>query len=125
MHQTGESGVWNPDTQVNVQKLSRLRGSDLQSFLLFFARLVADTLSMFNGRQNVDHIGHMPQAYGLALDWLGNGERTASRLASLIAHFEVSTGLASVPEMADALSGWRDATARIAARRYDDFNPQA
>ena len=31
---------------------------------------------------------------------------------------------ALLPEMADALSGWRDATARIAARRYADFNPQ-
>jgi hypothetical protein len=73
----------------------------------------------------MDHIGHMPQAYGLALEWLNSGARTASRLAWLIAHFEVSTGLAAVPEMARHLPGWRDAAHRIAARRYDDFNPQA
>ena len=73
----------------------------------------------------MDHIGHMPQAYGLALDWLGNGERTASRLASLIAHFEVSTGLASVPEMAPHLNDWRAAVHRIAARRYFDFDAAA
>ena len=72
----------------------------------------------------MDHIGHMPNAYLCALDTLGNGERTQSRLNGLIDHFERATGLQSTPELQPALQGWRDATARIAARRYFDFNAQ-
>ncbi len=73
----------------------------------------------------MDHIGHMPNAYLCALDILGNGERTASRLSGLIDHFERVTGLQSVPEMAQCLQGWREAAQRIAARRYFDFDANA
>ena len=48
----------------------------------------------------MDHIGHMPNAYLCALDQLGNGDRTASRLAGLIDHYERATGLQSSPELA-------------------------
>ncbi len=73
----------------------------------------------------MDHIGHMPNAYLCALDTLGNGERTASRLSGLIDHFERVTGLQSSPELAPMLPGWRDAVHRIAARRYFDFDANA
>lgn len=73
----------------------------------------------------MDHIGHMPNAYLCALDQLGNGDRTASRLASLIDHYERATGLQSSPELAPMLPGWRDAVHRIAGRRYFDFNKDA
>lgn len=72
----------------------------------------------------MDHIGHIPNAYGCAIEILNNGERTASRLASLIAHYEIATGLQSTPEFAPHLKGWREATHRIAARRYWDFDAE-
>ena len=74
----------------------------------------------------MDHIGHMPNAYLCALDQLGsNGDRTASRLAGLIDHYERATGLQSSPELVPILPGWRDAVHRIAGRRYFDFNKDA
>lgn len=72
-----------------------------------------------------DHIGHMPNAYACALDHLGNGDRTASRLRGLVDHYERATGLQSSPELAQSLQGWRAAVERIAGRRYRDFNPEA
>lgn len=72
----------------------------------------------------MDHIGHMPNAYLCALDQLGNGNRTASRLAGLIDHYERATGLQSAPELANTLPSWRESTHRIAKRRYFDFNPE-
>lgn len=69
----------------------------------------------------MDHIGHMPNAYLCALDWLGNGDRCAARLSGLIDHFERATGLQDTPEMLPHLSDWRAATHRIASRRYYDF----
>ena len=69
----------------------------------------------------MDHIGHMPIAYSCALDTLGNGDRTSARLTGLIDHFERATGLQATPEMFPHLQNWRDATHRIAARRYYDF----
>jgi hypothetical protein len=73
----------------------------------------------------MDHAIHLPNAYRCALEYLNNGERTASRLSGLIAHYETATGLNSTPSMAEHLRGWRDATHRIAARRYWDFQPEA
>lgn len=73
----------------------------------------------------MDHIGHMPNAYLCALDQLGNGDRTASRLRGLVDHYERATGLQSCPELAQCLPGWRDAVHRIASRRYFDFNKEA
>ncbi len=72
----------------------------------------------------MDHIGHMPLAYQCALDAIDNRERTASRLRGLVDHFERATGLQSTPEMAQHLQGWRDATQRIAARRFWNFNSE-
>lgn len=72
----------------------------------------------------MDHIGHMPLAYQCALDALDNGERTSSRLRGLMDHFERSTGLQSTPSLAEHLQGWRDATHRIAARRFWNFNSE-
>lgn len=72
-----------------------------------------------------DNIGHMPTAYQCAMDVLGNGERTQSRLAALIEHYEKATGLQSEPQMAKHLPGWREACTRIAGRRYPDFQPEA
>jgi hypothetical protein len=69
----------------------------------------------------MDHIGHMPNAYLCALETLGNGDRTSARLMGLIDHFERATGLQNTPEMLPHLQDWRDATHRIAARRYYDF----
>jgi len=73
----------------------------------------------------MDHIGHMPLAYLAALDALGGGDRTASRLSGLVDHYERATGLQSVPEMAPHLNDWRAAVHRIAARRYFDFDTAA
>ena len=69
----------------------------------------------------MDNIGQMPNAYLCALETLGNGDRCASRLSGLIDHFERATGLQDTPEIAQHLQDWRDATHRIAARRYYDF----
>lgn len=80
---------------------------------------------MTHTQPSSDNIGQMPNAYLCALDQLGNGARTASRLAGLADHYERATGLQSTPELADHLPGWRAALQRIAARRYFDFDPQA
>lgn len=70
----------------------------------------------------MDNIGQMPNAYLCALETLGNGvDRCAARLSGLIDHFERATGLQDNPEMARHLQDWRDATHRIASRRYYDF----
>ena len=71
----------------------------------------------------MDHISHLPNAYGCAVEMLNNGERTAARLNGLMDHFETATGLQNTPSMQPHLADWRAAATRIAGRRYWNFQP--
>ena len=73
-----------------------------KSVSLTHASAVSKTAAHQSETDNMDHIGHMPNAYLCALDQLGSGDRTASRLASLIDHYERATGRSLPRARADA-----------------------
>src|SRR5690606_19307691 len=92
---------------------------------LTHAAAVSKTAAHQSETDNVDHIGHMPNAYLCALDQLGNGDRTASRLAGLIDHHERATGPHAAPEPAPVAPRRRDAGHPIGGRPCFDFNKGA